>query len=66
MVAKTFILDPPFASVTFQESVALYINQAQRDGFTGQIVLHMREGHVGSVEPRHAPIPVDLLTAHLR
>lgn len=58
-----FVQRPPLGSVTFQQSVADFLKQAQLSGFTGKIVLHMRDGHVGAVEPQHAPITVDKLTA---
>lgn len=58
-----FTLDPPTASVAFQKSVADFLKMAQLDAFTGKIILHMHEGHVRSIEPHHAPIPVERLTA---
>lgn len=63
---REFATDPPFASVTFQQAVAEFLKQCQMEAFTGKIILHMHKGHVGAVEPQHAPIKVEQLTGHIR
>lgn len=63
---KEFVQQQPVGMVSFQLVVADFLKQAQMEGFTGRMVLHMHEGHVGAVEPQSAPIKVEKLTAHLR